>query len=160
MSNEPSISLDQAKAIVSTKTAPRVTEESIKARITDVTYYRFDTLTICIITMANGFKSMGKSVPASKANFDAAVGERYAYDDAFKPLWQLEAYLLLERMNNDVVSAGIAEFIAKPKKSRKPRVVKAKPEPVPAAQPVVSAEPSSSEPPANPFPWTQRAATA
>ena len=51
---EPQISTQVAKTIVSEKTAPRVTEESIKAKIADVTYYVHDCLTVCIITMRNG----------------------------------------------------------------------------------------------------------
>lgn len=96
---EPALTLDQAKAVVATKTAPRVTEESIKARIKMVEYMTHDELTICIITMHNGWMSTGVSAPASSANFDAEVGKRYAYDNAFKPLWQLEGYLLREQLS-------------------------------------------------------------
>jgi hypothetical protein len=101
MSKEPDLSLDEAKAVVATKTAPRVTEEAIKAKIASVEYARpfnNNKMTLCVITMANGFMALGKSAPVSEANFDAQVGEYYAYEDAFKQLWQLEAYLLLERM--------------------------------------------------------------
>jgi hypothetical protein len=94
---EPEISLTEAQAIVETKVAPRVTEESIKARIADVTYFFKGTFCICFIEMVNGFKVIGKSAPASAANFDRHVGERYAYEDAFKQLWSYEAYLLLEK---------------------------------------------------------------
>src|SRR5262245_49131337 len=99
MTDEPKLTLDEAKAVVATKTAPRVTEESIKARIDKVEYLTHGRLTICVVTMRNGFMSIGKSAPASPANFDAEVGKRYAYEDAFKPLWALEAYLLLERLS-------------------------------------------------------------
>lgn len=96
---EPSLSLDEAKAVVATKTAPRVTEESIKAKIAHVQYLLNGQLTIAIITMQNGFMVHGVSAPASPANYDQAVGERYAYDNAFKQLWQLEGYLLRERLS-------------------------------------------------------------
>jgi hypothetical protein len=97
--NEPDLSLDQAKAVVATKTAPRVTEQSIKDKIKNVSYVGSDTLTICIITMQNDFKVVGISAPAATANFDAAVGERYAYENAFKQLWQLEGYLLRDKLS-------------------------------------------------------------
>lgn len=96
---EPSLTLEQAKAVVSTKTAPRVTEESIRNKIASVEYIVKDQLTICIITMANGWKTTGVSAPASAANFDPEVGKRYAYDNAFKPLWQLEGYLLRQHLH-------------------------------------------------------------
>ena len=94
----PDISLGEAQEIVATKTAPRITQEAIEAKIKAVRYLSDGVLTLCIIEMVNGFKSVGKAAPASPENFDRDVGHRYAYDDAFKPLWQLEAYLLLERL--------------------------------------------------------------
>lgn len=94
------ISLEEAKAIVATKTAPRVTEESIKEKIERVEYVRIgENGTLCIITMKNGWVSTGFSAPADARNFDAKVGDRYAYDNAFKPLWQLEGYLLREALS-------------------------------------------------------------
>lgn len=98
--NEPLLTLEEAKAVVETKTAPRVTEQSIKDRIKTVDYMlNVNNLTICIITMVNGFMVHGVSAPASPANFDAEVGKRYAYDNAFKQLWQLEGYLLREKLS-------------------------------------------------------------
>ena len=104
---EPTLSLDEAKAVVATKTAPRVTEESIRAKIAGVEYLMpeiindfasDDTTTICKVRMANGFVFIGHSTPASKANFDAEVGKRYAYDNAFRQIWAYEGYLLRERL--------------------------------------------------------------
>lgn len=93
------ISLDEAKAIVETQTAPKVTQESIEAKIAVVDYIDRGVLTICIIKMFNGFMVHGASAPASEANFDRAVGKRFAYDNAFKQLWQLEGYLLREKLS-------------------------------------------------------------
>lgn len=104
---EPHLSLDEAKAVVATKTAPRVTEESIRAKIASVTYLMpeivddfasDDMTTICKVRMTNGFVFIGHSTPASKANFDAEVGKRYAYDNAFKQIWTHEGYLLREQL--------------------------------------------------------------
>jgi len=98
--SEPALTLDEAKAVVATKTAPRVTEQSIKDKIADVEYIiSGKLLTIAIITMKNGFMVNGVSAPASPTNFDAEVGKRYAYDNAFKQLWQLEGYLLREQLS-------------------------------------------------------------
>jgi hypothetical protein len=98
---EPGLSLEEAKGVVETKTAPRVTEAGIKSRIKSVDYLRVEgtTLTICTITMENGFTFVGKSAAASPENFDPEVGKRYAYEDAFKPIWSHEAYLLRERLS-------------------------------------------------------------
>lgn len=101
MMNEPVLSLDQAKAVVETKTAPRVTEDSIKAKIGQVTFYMHPTstgatLTICVMELKNGFTFVGKAAPADPRNYDRGVGERYAYEDAFKQIWSHEGYVLRE----------------------------------------------------------------
>lgn len=99
---DPKLSLPEAQAIVATKTAPRLTEDSIKAKIGVVEYVHptiHKQLTICIITLKNGFSVHGVSAPASPENFDAEVGKRYAFDNAFKQLWQLEGYLLREHLS-------------------------------------------------------------
>lgn len=95
---EPALSLGETQAIVETKTAPRVTEASIKAKIADVEYFRVRHLTICIITLRNGFFVEGHSAPAAPENYDQQIGERYAYDNAFRQLWPLEGYLLREQL--------------------------------------------------------------
>lgn len=101
---EPTLTLEEAKAVIATKTAPRVTEESIKAKIAAVQYVVVEeTGTLCVITMRNGWISTGFSAPADKRNFDAEVGRRYAYDNAFKPLWQLEGYLLRDLLSKGAV---------------------------------------------------------
>lgn len=99
---EPSLTLDQAKAVVATKVHSRVTEESIKAKIAKVEYHAVGpdkAGTICMITMQNGWMTTGFSAPADMRNYDPEVGMRYAYDNAFKPLWQLEGYLLRDKLS-------------------------------------------------------------
>lgn len=87
-----------ADAIVDTKTAPKVTRDSILAAIDHTQYVFFDTLTIAIVYMRNGFKVVGKSACASPENFDEDVGRTYAFEDAVKQLWVLEGYLLCQRL--------------------------------------------------------------
>jgi len=84
--------------VVELKTAPRVTKESIEAKIAAIDYFNHEVLTICVITMKSGYKQVGKAAPASPVNFDEEVGRRYAYEDAFKGLWHLEGYLLCEKL--------------------------------------------------------------
>jgi hypothetical protein len=103
VNSEPTLSLNQAKDIVAAKTAPKITEASIKDRISYVDYLYHRQLTICIITMSNGFMVQGVSAPASPINFDMEVGKRYAYDNAFKQLWQLEGYLLREKLSTSAL---------------------------------------------------------
>ena len=98
--NKPILTLEEAKAVVATKQHPRVTEESITAKIKSVEYVRVGACgTLCIITMVNGWTSTGYTAPADERNYDEAVAQRYAYDNAFKPLWQLEGYLLRNKLH-------------------------------------------------------------
>lgn len=96
MQNELSVSLDQAQTTVQTKTAPKVTAESIAAKIARTAYHYDGLLTMCVIEMRNGFKFVGKSAPASPENYDLEVGKRFAYEDAVRQIWSHEGYLLRE----------------------------------------------------------------
>lgn len=93
---EPDITLEQAQLAAAKSKHARVTKDSITARIADTHYYQYGTLVVCIIIMQNNFKVTGQDAPADERNFVRAIGERYAYEDAFKKLWQLEGYLLCE----------------------------------------------------------------
>lgn len=97
MGNNPKLSLEDAQALVEQKVLPRVTKESIEAKIQHVEYLGSNIhhqLTICIIHMENGFCVIGKAAPVYAGNYDREVGKRYAYEDAFKRLWPLEGYVL------------------------------------------------------------------
>jgi len=80
-------------------TQPTVTMESIEARIEGVQVISHPpTSTIVVITMNNGFDVVGHSACVHPDNYDAEVGERIAYDNAFRQLWPLEGYLLAEQL--------------------------------------------------------------
>lgn len=113
MSMKPGASIvasDQAAERVAV--APRVTLDSIKSKIlheqfitsadidaaTDIYPKDSGVLTLCILTMANGFQVVGKSACAAPANFNAELGRQFAYDDAFDQIWALEGYALRTAM--------------------------------------------------------------
>jgi hypothetical protein len=79
---------------------PRVTKDHLHSIIAKSTYLHHDLLTICVLTLTNGFTVTGESACASPENYDRHVGETYAYEDAFKKLWPLEGYLLKQRLYN------------------------------------------------------------
>lgn len=96
---KPNLTIVQAEAVIETKTAPRVTKPAIEAKIRAVDYItQHAPLTICVITMRNGFTVTGTSASASAANYDLEVGKTLAYDRAFQQLWALEGYLLKEKL--------------------------------------------------------------
>ena len=78
--------------------APRVTLESMEAKIVKIEYLYHKHLTLCILEMANGFFVVGESAPASVANFDADLGRKFAYENAIRQLWKLEGYALREKL--------------------------------------------------------------
>jgi hypothetical protein len=103
MDNKPKITLAEAKTILDASChAPRVTEESINAKIASVGYHRDAHTTICVITMNNGFRFIGTSTPAAPENYVAEIGERYAYDNAYKQIWTHEGYLLRELLSQQI----------------------------------------------------------
>src|SRR4029077_20029217 len=91
---------DEAKAVQ--KTEHRVTLDSILAKIVDEEYIRpesIDHMTICVLTVENGYAVVGKSTPADPENYDEELGKKFAKEDAIRQLWPLEAYLLRERLS-------------------------------------------------------------
>lgn len=81
--------------------APRITPAHVEAAIKDEDYYIFPgtQLTICCLTLINGFTVTGESACASPENFDADVGRKIARENAKQKIWALEGYLLKERMH-------------------------------------------------------------
>lgn len=77
-------------------TAPRVTPEDIKKVIIATDYHVFPgtQLTVCCITLLNGFTVTGESACVDPANFNEKIGEEIAYNAAENKIWMLEGYLL------------------------------------------------------------------
>ena len=77
----------------------RVTISDMQAKVKTSTYTRLpdSTTTICQITLVNGYTLIGTSACVDPANFNQALGEKYAYEKAFNQLWDLEGYLLKQR---------------------------------------------------------------
>lgn len=77
--------------------APRVTKDYMESRITDKSFTRFsDTVTVCQITLDNGYSVRGESACVNPANYNQEIGERISYDNAFNKLWPLFGFLLAE----------------------------------------------------------------
>jgi len=52
------------------------------------------TLTLCVLTLKNGFTVTGESASVSMAKFDKEIGRKVARDNARDKIWALEGYLL------------------------------------------------------------------
>ncbi len=88
--------------------APRITPEQIDSAIAGEDYHVFpgSQLTVCCLTLRNGFTVTGESACASPANFDAELGQKIARRNAREKIWPLEGYLLRETLANDVAEAS------------------------------------------------------
>lgn len=98
------------------KTAPRVTPADIEAAIDGEFSFTVgnaaralncpvsvatDLLTICVLTLRNGFTVTGESACASLENFDAEIGRKIARGNAAQKIWMLEGYLLKQRLHDE-----------------------------------------------------------
>lgn len=96
--NETAIEQEiQAKGL----NAPRLTPDAIDNAIAGEQYHVFEgtTLTVCCLTLQNGFTVIGESAAASPENFDAEIGRKIARQNAREKIWALEGYLLKQRLH-------------------------------------------------------------
>jgi hypothetical protein len=94
------------------KTAPRLTPEHISAQIAAEYSFRASDvlhdvpahpalacLTIGLVVLKNGFTLVGESACASPENFDQAIGHKIAIGNARAKIWQLEGYVLKNKLS-------------------------------------------------------------
>jgi hypothetical protein len=88
--------LDQA---IAAQPYEKVTKASVEAKIAKVDYLVLpdSTVTLCNITLKNGYSVRGESACVDPRNFNVEIGKGLAYKQAFDRLWPLEGYLLAER---------------------------------------------------------------
>lgn len=81
-------------------TAPRVKPEDLEAAIASEEYQVFagSTLTVCVLTLQNGFTVVGESACASPENFNMELGEKIARQKAKDKLWPLLGYALRDKL--------------------------------------------------------------
>ena len=81
-------------------TAPRLTPDLINAAIAKEDFHVFEgsQLTVCCLTLQNGFTVTGESACVSPENFDAEIGRTIARNNARDKIWALEGYLLKSKL--------------------------------------------------------------
>lgn len=96
------------------KSDHRVSLDMIEQKIADEIYIEADgnTLTICILTLRNGYQVTGQSACADPANYNQEMGRRIARENAVKQVWPLEGYLLRERLHCSPHLADAASFVS------------------------------------------------
>ena len=109
MSDTPSEKYVSEAELNQRAVAPRVTQESLEANIVAENYInvgkaidaagqpsneRHHLMTICVLTLANGFTVTGHSSCASAENYQEDIGNRIARGDAVRQVWALMGYEL------------------------------------------------------------------
>lgn len=77
-------------------TAPRITPQTIGNAIRGEAYQRVEgtTVTVCVLSLSNGFTVVGHSACVSKENFDVELGQKIAKQKAFDKCWELFGFQL------------------------------------------------------------------
>jgi hypothetical protein len=80
--------------------APRLNPDLINATIAKEEYHVFGgtCLTVCCLTLTNGFTVTGESACASPENFNEEIGNEIAKKMAVQKIWALEGYLLKQKL--------------------------------------------------------------
>lgn len=84
---------------------PTCTMTGIANKIKKADYVYHGLMTLCILTLENGFLVTGESACAHELKYNKALGEKYAYENAFEKIWLLEGYLLREKLYRESLAA-------------------------------------------------------
>lgn len=79
----------------------KLTIDDIRGVVVSDEYVTNGTLTLCVLTLKNGFKVTGESACIMPQTFDAEIGKQLAYKRALDKVWALEGYLLAQK-NHEV----------------------------------------------------------
>ena len=90
------------------RTAPRVTPDDVDRAIVKKYFHVVPgtTLTICVLTLRNGYHVTGESASASPENFVEEIGRKLAYEKARAKVWEMEGYLLRSVLSGDTRFLG------------------------------------------------------
>lgn len=79
----------------------KITPEMIEAEIVRTQYHVFEgsCLTVCALTLTNGFVVTGESACAVPENFDATLGQDIARANAINKIWPLMGFRLRDQLS-------------------------------------------------------------
>ena len=91
----------------------RVTLDALKANIAKEDFHVFpgSQLTVCVLTLQNGFTVTGESACADPAMFNAEIGQKIARENAERKIWPLMGYALKEEMMKEVPSGDYRDRV-------------------------------------------------
>ena len=91
----------------------RVTLDALKANIAKEEFHVFpgSQLTVCVLTLLNGFMVTGESACADPAMFNEEIGQKIARENAERKIWPLMGYALKEEMMKEVPSGDFKDRV-------------------------------------------------
>lgn len=81
-------------------TAKRITPDMLDAEIVSEQFHVFEgsCLTVCCLTLKNGFTVTGESACASPENFNAEIGQKISKANARDKIWPLLGFRLRDEL--------------------------------------------------------------
>ena len=81
-------------------TAKRITPEMLDNEIVSEQFHVFDgsCLTVCCLTLSNGFTVTGESACASPENFNLEIGQKISRSNARDKIWPLLGFRLRDEL--------------------------------------------------------------
>lgn len=75
-----------------------VTLDYVKSKIKEEMYHHFEgtTTTVCLLKLENDYTVTGVSACIIDADYNQELGRKYAFEDAIKKIFDVEAYLFRE----------------------------------------------------------------
>ena len=91
----------------------RVTLNALKANIAKEEFHVFpgSRLTVCVLTLLNGFMVTGESACADPAMFNEEIVQKIARENAERKIWPLMGYALKEEMMKEVPSGDFKDRV-------------------------------------------------
>lgn len=95
----------------------KLTPEILESKIQGEQYHQFDntTVTVCCLTLENGFNVIGESACISPAYFNAEIGKKVARENAFEQLWKLYGFNAKQEQHYEKEWMMFADSVANPK---------------------------------------------
>lgn len=81
-------------------TENKVTMDKILSKVISETYTTLPSgkVMVCELMLENGFSVRGEAAVVSKENFNEEIGRSISKENAINSIWQLEGYLLQEKL--------------------------------------------------------------
>ena len=81
---------------------PQQIDELLERSMVEFAYFD-NTMTIAVVKLPCGFKVTGQSSCVDPRNFNKEKGQKYALENVSAKLWELEGYLLANRLHEEKV---------------------------------------------------------